>query len=427
MNRDLYSAKGFSPLLLAFAMCLALAPAVAAHAQQTAQSAVRPDADVQADVVAAITNSPVLNVQPITASTVAGQVTLSGSVDDNASKDLAEITVKKVSGVRTVVNNLEIVPMGAPDAAEAGTDGQQPAQQSAGQEPVPPVSSSPSTATAPPPSYGAPQYPQPPQNQYPQRQYPSGRPLPSGPILIPQGTLLNVRLSEPLDSHRAGEGAFFQATSASDIYVGGVLAIPRGATLQGQVVHAESAKGSLGGNSTLALRLNNLVLEGHTYPLNTDIWVGNSHGKGAYSAGNTITGASIGAIIGGIAGGGAGAAVGAAIGGATGAVASSASSGPRVILPPEMVLPFHLVGPVTVDPVSYQEAQRLAGSQPQGGPYLERRPSYPPPAYAAPVAVYAYPYVSPYPNAYPYAYRYPYAYPPYRYGYYPRYRVYRHY
>ncbi len=424
MNRDQYSSKGLSPLLLAFAMCLAPAPAVVAHAQQTAQSAVRSDADVQADVVAAITNSPVLNVQPITASTVGGQVTLSGSVDDNASKDLAEITVKKVSGVRTVVNNLEIVPMGAPDAADAGTDGQQPAQQPT--EPVPPAGAAPSTATAPPPSYGAPQYPQSPQNQYPQRQYPGDRPLPSSPVLIPQGTLLNVRFTEPLDSHRTGEGTFFQATSASDIYVGGVLAIPRGATLQGQVVHAESTKGSLAGNSTLALRLNSLVLEGRTYPLNTDIWVGNSRGKGGYSAGNTIAGASIGAMIGGIAGGGAGAAVGAAIGGATGAVASSASSGPRVILPPEMVLPFHLVGPVTVDPISYQEAQRLAGSQPQGGPYLERRPSYPPPAYAAPVRVYAYPYVSPYPNAYPYAYRYPYAYP-YRYGYYPRYRVYRHY
>src|SRR5664279_3558851 len=195
MITDRYSAKG----LLAFAMCLAMAPAVAVQGQQTTQSsAFRSYAYLQADVVAAITNSPVLNVQPITAATVAGQVTLSGSVDDAASKDLAAIIVKKVNGVRTVVNDLEIVPMGAPDSADSSTEG----QQSAAQEPVPPVTSSPSTPAAPPPAYGAPQYPQRqappsqypqsqyPQGQYPQSQYPGNRPLPSGPVLIPQGTLL---------------------------------------------------------------------------------------------------------------------------------------------------------------------------------------------------------------------------------------------
>ncbi|HVJ08626.1 MAG TPA: BON domain-containing protein [Acidisarcina sp.] len=388
-------------------LSICLVSPVAASDQETAQASTRSDEAIERDVVGAITASPVLNVQPITATTVSGDVTLAGSVDDAASKELAQLVVSKVDGVRSVVNNLDIVPIGAPASNEPAPDNQQqqPAQQAQDSQQQPaqqdnqqqPAAEPSPTYPARRPPYGAPQ----------QAPYPPNQANQDGPVQIPQGTLLTVRLIEPLDTKNLGQGAMFEVQSARDIYVGGALAIPRGATLDGQVVDIRSVKGSLSGSSSISLRLNTLVLEGRTYPLESDVWVSNGPGKGGYTAGNTIAGAGVGAVIGGIAGGGPGAAVGATVGGATGAVASSASSGPRVVLRPETVLNFHLAAPVTVVPVSYQEAQRLAASQPQQRtPYADR------PGYPRPRVVYGYPY------PYPYAYGYPYRY------YYPRYRGY---
>jgi BON domain len=403
---------------------------------QENQQAARSDADIQKDVEAALTASPVLNGQEIHAQTFGGGVTLTGYVDDEASKDLAKIVTSKVNGVRSVVNQLTVVPIGAPTDAESGANAQAPADQrgqaQSQQQPAPdrqsgvsqpppdgypaPPAGYPTVTKRPPYNQGQaapPQYPQGqyPQSQDPQEQYPQQ--APSGPVQIPQGTILRVRLTQPLDSKSSGIGTMFEVSSASDIYVGGVLAVPRGALLRGQVVDVRSVKGGLGGNSSLSLTLNSIELEGRSYHLASDVWVGNGPGKGGYSAGNMVGGATIGAVIGGIAGGGAGAAIGATIGGATGAIASSASSSPRVVLPPETVLTFHLAAPIEVVPVSYREAQRLADSSAPRTPYYQNAPvGYAPP----PRVIYGYPY------AYPYTYAY--GYPRGNYYYRPGYRVY---
>lgn len=72
-------------------------------------------------------------------------------------------------------------------------------------------------------------------------------------------------------------------------------------------------------------------------------------------------------------------------------LASAHTNGPRVMLPPETLLNFHLATPVTVQPVSWQEAQRLAQNVPQ----LQRRR-----VYMAPYPVYPYPYPYPYYRVY---------------------------
>jgi hypothetical protein len=95
-------------------------------------------------------------------------------------------------------------------------------------------------------------------------------------------------------------------------------------------------------------------------------------------------------MIGCIAGGGAGCAIGAASGVAAGAAASAAMPGPEVWIPSEARVDFHLTAPLTVQPVSAQEAERLAQGLYQGGPVLRRR-GYPPPYYARPCC-YSYPY-----------------------------------
>jgi hypothetical protein len=237
--------------------------------------------------------------------------------------------------------------------------------------------------------------------------------------------LLSIRTSEPLDSKRVKPGEFFQGTVAQSVYVGNVLAIPRGAMVTGRVVDVKKP-GELKGGASIALQLTALSLGGNTYSLATDIFDTSSPGKGGYTAGNTVGAAALGAAIGAIAGGGPGAAIGAVAGTGVGLGASAATPGPRSVVPPESLITFHLTSPATVQPVSYQDASRLeANSAPPASRYGQRPPygyGYgAPAAYAPPPPGYA-----PYPYAYGYPYPYVYAYPrPYVYGYPYYYRRYR--
>ncbi len=368
-------------------------------APQQAQTGLRADADIQTDVANVLAQSPQLQGQHITAATIQGSVTLSGTVQNNSAKQIAQQVASQVNGVRSVENNLTIdnTPEQQPAQADQSADEQVP--------PPPPYDqgvSAPDQADNQP--NNAPMQQQDsnyPQQDYPQRDYP--QPV-SGPVMLPSGTLLNVRTSEPLDARKLQVGTMFQATVANDVYQGSVLAIPRGAVLTGQVTGVKKP-GDLAGKSGLQLQITSLSLGGQTYALTTDAWTGEGPGKGGYSAANTAGGAAFGALLGAVFGGGPGAAVGAVAGGATGLAASAATKGPQVLIPPEAVLNFHLASPVTVTPVSYQEAQRLQASIPQQ-PVLRRRP-----VYVVPGPYYG--YVYPYPYPYYYGPRYPYYYPRY--------------
>ncbi len=376
-------------------------------APQKPQAAVRMDADVETDVVATLARSPQLQGQNITAATIQGDVTLSGTVRDASAKQLAQQIAAGVSGVRSVENNLTVSTASAQQPAQA-------ADQDADQQVPPPPPYDQGVANPDQAENNQQNYPPPPQQpqapNYPQQpsyqQEPSYQ-QPSGPVTIPAGTLLNVRTSEPLDSRRAQVGTMFQATVAGDVYQGNVLAIPRGAVLTGKMTGVRKP-GDLAGKPGLQLQLTSLNLGGQTYPLSTDAWTGEGPGKGGYSTANTAGGAALGASIGAIAGGGVGAAIGAVAGGVTGLAVSAATKGPQIVIPPEALLSFRMASPVTVTPVSYQEAQRLQASVIPQQPRLVRRPVY----------AYPYPYPGPYYYAYPYSY--PYVYRP-GYYYYPRY------
>lgn len=268
---------------------------------------------------------------------------------------------------------------------------------------------------------------------------PQGAPQapPSGPVTLSSGMLLSIRTSQPLDSKRVKPGDFFQGTMAQSVYVGNVLAIPRGAMLTGRVVDVKKP-GELKGGARMALQLTALSLGGNSYSLATDTFDTSSPGKGGYTAGNTVGAAALGAAIGAIAGGGPGAAIGAIAGTGVGLGASAATPGPRSVVPPESLITFHLTSPATVQPVSYQDASRLeANSAPPAGRYGQRPPyGYGAPAgYAGAPAGYAGvpagyapppPGYAPYPYAYGYPYPYVYGYPrPYVYGYPRYYRRYR--
>jgi hypothetical protein len=214
----------------------------------------------------------------------------------------------------------------------------------------------------------------------------------SGPVTIVPGTLLSVRTDQPLSTGQLKKGDVFQATSAVDLYENGVVAIPRGAIFNGHVVESKNA-GPLAGRPKLDLQLDSIQLGGQTYPIASQVWSSEGASKTGYTAANTAGGALFGALIGAVAGGGVGAGVGAVAGGAGGAALSGATHGPRLDLPPEALLQFRLAQPLTVQPVHFAEAVRLANSVPQQ-PTLRRRLEYAP--YPQP---YPYP---PVPPPYPY-------------------------
>jgi len=356
-------------------------------------AAVRTDSQIEMDVVHALDASPALGSDLITAATIQGEVTLSGTVSKEASRELAGSIASQVSGVVKVNNNLRV---GNPqDAANAGG---QPNEAAASA----PENEAASSADYPedqsqggyPPSAQAPNAPpQPPAPAYQ---------TPHGFVTVPPGTLLLLRTSEAINSKRAADGTPVQFTVIQDVAVGGVLAIPRGATVHGVVTDSKRS-GALGGSPELALRLTSLDLGRRNYSLATGEFRVKGPNKTGHTVGHAFGGAVLGAIIGGAAGGGSGAAIGAGAGAAAGTAASAATPGPEVWIPSEARIDFHLAAPLTVMPVSAQEAARLAQGLYPGGPTLYRR-GYP--AYGRPHPPYPYPpvYYRPYyvVDGYPY-------------------------
>ena len=360
----------------------------------------RTDGQIEMDVVHALDASAALKDDLITAATIQGAVSLSGTVSTDASKNLAESIAAHVPGVTKVNNNLAVgnpqdAQAGPPpqdqnqpdDAAPAQSDGQMTAQappqqqypdQGQGQYPNQAQAQPPAPYYPPARPPYAPQQPYPPQYPPQQGQYAQGPPPqpryqePTGPVTIPQGTLLQLRTSEALDNKRAKDGTSVQFTVIRDVAIGGVLAIPKGATVHGVVTESKKA-GDLGGSAELALRLTSLDLGGHSYDLDTDQFKVKGPNKANQTVGNAVGGGILGTIIGCAVGRGVGCAVGAGAGVAAGVGASAASGGPRAWIPAEALVTFHINTPVTVDPVSSQEAARLAEGLYQGGPNLYRR------------------------------------------------------
>jgi len=411
------------------------AAASPAQSPDTNAGGQRSDGQIEMDVVHALDASDALKNDMITAATIQNEVTLSGTVSSAASSQLAESICSHVAGVTKVHNNLKVGnPQDAQDAAGAADqsaqqaaddsqaeaapaqmpqEGNPPQQPSQGQAQSgaypPPAAPYPPQQQAgnyppPPPGYpppGAYPYP-PPRSPYPGGQQPYGQQpgypppprqpayaTPTGPVTVPQGTLIQVRTAEQVDGKHAKDGTPVSFTLIRDVAVGGVLAIPRGATLHGVVTEDKQA-GTLGGSPVLALKLVSLDLGGQNYALDSDQFKVRGPNKAGRTVGNAVGGAILGAIIGGAIDRGPGAAIGAAAGAGAGTAASAATPGPRIWIPMEALVTFHVNTPITVNPVSQEEASRLGQGLYQGGPALYRRGyygygyPYPPPVYYRP-------------------------------------------
>lgn len=205
-------------------------------------------------------------------------------------------------------------------------------------------------------------------------------PNPNVFVTVLENTMLRVRTDQPLSSRYTKDGQPVLFTLSEDVIVDNMLVIPRGTTVHGEVVGAKKA-GALTGSPELVLKLTSLDLGKLSYPLYTYQF----HVQGASKTKPTETkvkgGAVIGAIVGGAFSGSAkgettavgklaGMGTGAALGAGVGALTSAATPGPTITLPAESQMDFYLSAPISVRPLSAEEAARLSRRLHPGVPVL---------------------------------------------------------
>jgi hypothetical protein len=205
-------------------------------------------------------------------------------------------------------------------------------------------------------------------------------PNPNAFITVLENTLLRVRTDQPLSSRYSKGGQPVLFTLSEDVIVDNMLVIPRGATIHGEVIGAKRA-GTLTGSPDLILQLTSLDLGKRSYPLYTYQFRVEGTSKTKPTETKVKGGAVIGAIVGGVFSGSAkgettavgklaGMGTGAALGAGVGALTSAATPGPTVTLPAESQMDFYLSAPISVKPLSAEEAAHLSRGPHPGGAVL---------------------------------------------------------
>ena len=231
-------------------------------------------------------------------------------------------------------------------------------------------------------------------------------PVASPPLTMRPGTILTVRVNQPLSSDRNQVGDVFSASLDQPVTVLGIVVAQRGHTVVGHVVEAKKA-GRVHGVSRLGITLTDLTLvDGQTVAIQSQLLVRNgptSRGRDVAVIGSTT---GVGAAIGAGVGGGTGAAIGAAAGAAAGTIGVLLTRGNPTIIAPETLLTFQVTTPVRIETSYAPQAFRFAyfldhsevETQSQQASAYPAPPPSPYPYYAYPPA----PYYSYYPYFYPY-------------------------
>jgi hypothetical protein len=281
------------------------------------------DATLTTNVKSALAADPSIGTQPITDTVQTGVVTLTGNVTDETASSVAAQDAAKVTGVKEVVNSLTVAGLAvaptvtspsAPDMPRVAT----PSEETAivNHQPLPPP--------------------------------PSAPPAPAfRDITVPAGTPIPVRITQTLDSGSSQDGQPFNGIVVREVVADGMVVIPAGASVSGQVVDVKDAT-HFKGNSFLSIALTSLSRRTHTMAISTDPYSVEGKGRGRNTAEKIGGGAAIGAVLGGIFGGGKGAAIGAGAGAGGGAILQGSTRGQQVEIPSESVIRFRLANSITV-------------------------------------------------------------------------------
>jgi len=166
-------------------------------------------------------------------------------------------------------------------------------------------------------------------------------------IVVPEGTVLHVRLDQALSSKTNNAGDEFTATVDQPVMIDGKVAIPENATASGTVVDAKPL-GRFKGGALLKITLDSVSFGGSNYAIETTSVNRAMKGKGKRTAWMIGGGAGAGALIGALAGGGKGAAIGAGVGAGAGTAGAAFTGNKNIVLPAESLLAFKLVKGVEV-------------------------------------------------------------------------------
>jgi hypothetical protein len=165
-------------------------------------------------------------------------------------------------------------------------------------------------------------------------------------FVVPEGTLLIVRLSADVSSATAHVEDRVRGFLDQDLAADGRLVAPRGTKVYGIVSAVQSAS-KMKGQASISVTLTDMQVGDRIVPIKTKP-VSAAGGKGTGTK-KVIGGAAIGAAIGAIAGGGDGAAIGAAVGAGAGGVATAASSVTPAVIGAQSPQAFSLAVPLQVE------------------------------------------------------------------------------
>ena len=310
------------------------------------------DTQIANHILAKIKGDSGLHGKQLAVQSANGSVTLSGVVDNHAQREAAARCASSEPRVKQVVNNLEVTPSTPAQSAQAAPPraeepkpvshdqekSRKPKDDSVSGSPQEMAQNAPPTITptvAPAPASALP----------PPPTLPPPPPPPPQKVTIPQGTVLVVRLVEPIDSDKNQASDIFHATLNNPITINGETVVPSGSDVRGYLVDVESA-GRFAGQSRVILQLDSINSGGQTYNIQTDQYKMQGSSRGKNTAEKVGAGAGIGALIGAL-GGGKGVVIG-AVGGVIGGGVQAASKGQQIKLPSETVMNFTLQAPVTV-------------------------------------------------------------------------------
>jgi len=314
-----------------------------------------------------------------------GQVTLAGTVPNDAARYKAYKIANETAGVTKVNDQITVAPRpmleatlptnsaapksnaskdfplsGAPDKPRKARVKNPPDPNSGDQIPanMPPTQQEQPSELAPTPDAQAQTVPPPAQPSLPPTPPPPPQPR---QIDVPANSTLTVRMIDGVDSSVNSAGEIFHASLESPLVVDNDVVVPRGADIYVRLVSASSA-GRMKGKSELHLELVKMEFQGRSYPLVSNAYSATGSSRGKNTAAKVGGGAALGAIIGTLAGGGKGAGIGAGVGAAGGAIYQGATKGKQVKIPAETRLDFQLEQPVTVT-VMPRPSNSLVGQQ----------------------------------------------------------------
>jgi hypothetical protein len=186
--------------------------------------------------------------------------------------------------------------------------------------------------------------------EVPKERRPLTPPEPPKPhvVTLDAGTLINVRIDDPLASDKNKQGDTFKATLEQPLVVDGFVIAERGSRAEGRVAELEEA-GRVKGVARMGIELTSLTTaDGQKVDVRTARFFREGDTTKKQDAAKVGIGSAIGAAIGAIAGGGKGAAIGAGAGGAAGGGVVLATRGKPAVLASETKISFRLDEPVTI-------------------------------------------------------------------------------